>query len=313
MRRSDLPPALGDVFSVSEARAAGVSASRIRAADLSAPFRGVRRLVVPAATATPESATQAAASAFAGNLSERQFFSHLTAAVVWDAWLPAWAVRPDILDVAVFTPHRNPRGKGIRGHETAPRLATRVVHPISGLPVASPASTWAMLGAALPHPYDLVAAGDSLVRTPQHPRDRLPAATIEQLAAATQAGRRVGINALREAWPRVRVGSSSRPETWTRLTIVDAGLPEPALAFPVFDDGGFIGRVDLGYPEWKIAIEYEGEQHLLSAQQWRRDILRYERLTAAGWLVIRVTKEELFAAPGVLVARIRRAIARARQ
>ncbi|MFG6403983.1 endonuclease domain-containing protein [Microbacterium sp. P04] len=312
MRRLELPPSVGEVFAVVEARRAGVTASRVRAADLSRPFRGVRRLTSGAKPESPEAAVLAAARAFGACLTGHQFYSHVTSAVIWGFWLPAALVRPDVLDTAVFSPRRNPRGAGIRGHEIAPSLATRTIHASSGLPTASPASTWAMLGAVLSHPYDLIAAGDAAVRTPQHPADPPPLTSIAQLAAASGAGRRVGIGALREALARVRTGSSSRPETWTRLTLADAGLPEPELAWPVYDrDGIFIGRVDLAYPRWKIAIEYEGAQHLLDAGQWRRDIERYERLTAEGWLVIRVTKEELFTTPASLVARVRRAIARA--
>jgi hypothetical protein len=238
------------------------------------------------------------------------FFSHITGAVAWNVELPHDALDTAVLDVSVLAPVRNPRGQGIRGHEIEPALAVIRIHPTHGFPVTSPATTWATLGSVLTHPYDLVAAADSLVRAPQHPDDPPAAADIAQLAAAVAAGRRVGIGALREALPLVREGAASRPETWTRLTLVDAGLPEPELACTVLDHAGsFIGRVDLAYPRWKIAIEYEGEQHRVELDQWNADILRYERLTAEGWLVIRVTKTELFAHPGALAARVRAAIA----
>ena len=69
-----------------------------------------------------------------------------------------------------------------------------------------------------------------------------------------------------------------------------------------------MGCVDLAYPELKIAIEYEGEQHLFDSQQWTADIARQERLVEAGWRVIRVTKSDLFNHPRSMVERVRRAI-----
>jgi very-short-patch-repair endonuclease len=75
-------------------------------------------------------------------------------------------------------------------------------------------------------------------------------------------------------------------------------------------DGGLIGIVDLAYPAHRVAIEYEGEHHLTDPAQWAKDILRYERLIAAGWLPIRVTKDELFRHPDRLVTRVRAALGR---
>jgi len=83
----------------------------------------------------------------------------------------------------------------------------------------------------------------------------------------------------------------------------------PVLNYDVYEGGIRLGCVDLAYPELRIAIEYEGEHHLLDPEQWTRDIARYERLTAAGWRVIRVTKTELFGNPAEVVRRVRAAIA----
>lgn len=48
----------------------------------------------------------------------------------------------------------------------------------------------------------------------------------------------------------------------------------------------------------------------MDARQWSRDIDRHEALAAAGWAVIRVTKEHLFRDSEGIVARVRRALAR---
>ncbi|WP_241245951.1 hypothetical protein [Microbacterium sp. 4R-513] len=191
-------------------------------------------------------------------MTPHQFFSHTTAAVIWGLPLPRRVLTPAVLDVAVFAPRRGPGSPRVRGHEVAERLAHAQIHEGSGLRVASPASTWAMLGAVLTDPYDLIAVGDAIVRVPRHTDDPPALGTIAQLGLAVSAGRRVGIGALRRALPRICTGSSSRPETWMRLALIDDGLPAPAPNFDVLHDGHWIARVDLAYPAFKIAIEYEG-------------------------------------------------------
>ncbi|WFE23794.1 hypothetical protein O7621_11285 [Solwaraspora sp. WMMD937] len=47
-----------------------------------------------------------------------------------------------------------------------------------------------------------------------------------------------------------------------RLLLHDAGLPRPVPQHKVADpQGRFIGRVDLAYPQWRIAIEDGGDHH----------------------------------------------------
>jgi hypothetical protein len=181
--------------------------------------------------------------------------------------------------------------------------------------VADPATTWAMLGGMLRHPYDLVAAGDAIVRTPRIPGptpriERDAWGTVAELDVALRAGRRRGAAALRDALRRIRAGSASRMETWVRLIIVDAGLPEPVIDHDVFDwRGRFVGCVDLAYPHLRIAIEYEGDQHRTDPRQWQRDIEKHEALADLGWRVIRVSRDHVFSDPESISRRVRAAIA----
>lgn len=211
-----------------------------------------------------------------------------------------------MVHVAVRAPRRLPRSKGVRGHQVLDSQTVTCADPFTGLQLADPATTWAMLGAVLTHPYDLVAAGDAMIREWRVTR---PLATLENLRESTLQGRRVGIVALRDAIPRLRTRSASRTETWMRLTIVDGGLPEPVLNAEVWEEGDYLGTVDGAYVEAKIAMEYEGEHHLRDPEQWAYDIGRYDRMRASGWMVIRVTKGDLFTHPGRLVARVRAALA----
>jgi very-short-patch-repair endonuclease len=68
-----------------------------------------------------------------------------------------------------------------------------------------------------------------------------------------------------------------------------------------------IARVDLGFPEAKLAVEYEGAYHF-EGDQIARDDVRYARLEAAGWTVIRLTSTDLRDLDAV-VARVRAALA----
>lgn len=101
--------------------------------------------------------------------------------------------------------------------------------------------------------------------------------------------------------------AESPPETRLRLVLHRAGLPAPAAQYRVFDDDGFVARVDFAFPDAKVAIEYDGLWHA-DAAQFSKDRRRLNRLTAAGWRVIFVTAGDLDE-PGPPVQRIRAALA----
>lgn len=338
MRGQDLPTSLGVVFEVGAARRAGVGRRRLRGTDLERVFHGARSVADATLVADEDAAARRTyprgaaaagihrlAAQYVPVMSSAAFFVGVTAAVLWEAPLPGRLLRdgggvlqpfsPDRLEVGVHWPERAPRGRGVRGHSVRPHLVPVVTHPVSGLRVSSPAATWAMLGAVVLHPYDLVAVADHVVRIRRPPHTRpwqetaSPLCTTVQLASALAAGRRVGAARSAAALARVRTGSDSRPETWTRLTLVDAGLPEPVLDYDVFDRVcGFVARVDMAYPLWRIAVEYDGHHHGIG-EQWECDVERHAALEAAGWRVIRVTATLLFQHPDDLVARVRAAIA----
>jgi very-short-patch-repair endonuclease len=57
--------------------------------------------------------------------------------------------------------------------------------------------------------------------------------------------------------------------------------------------GRFLARVDLAFPEQRVAIEYEGDYHRTERDRWRKDMVRIRRLEAAGWRVLRVNGDDL--------------------
>jgi hypothetical protein len=307
-----LPPELGPIFSVAEARAQGVGRRRLAGNDLHVPFRGVRTVPpATASTAPPDHAaledraqeTRARAAAYARRMRPAEFFSHLTAAVLWGA--PVSPV-DELLDVSVYGDAGLPRGRGVRGHRADPR--TTMTTELAGLRVASAASVWASLG---PLPVEtLVMIGDFFCRVwregflrPDVGRE--PLTTRAKLAAALGAGRRVGASHLRAALELIREDSWSPMESLCRVILVMAGLPEPLLNVDVYStDGEFLACVDLVFPAYRVAVEYQGQLH---GARYAKDIERIEALRRDGWIIIQVTSA-LIGRRQLLVARVSEAL-----
>lgn len=86
--------------------------------------------------------------------------------------------------------------------------------------------------------------------------------------------------------------AESPPESELRVRLVLAGLPRPHVQFQVFANGRFVARVDLAWPRYRVAVEYDGQWHG-SPGQLHADRHRLNRLVAAGWLVLHVTSLRL--------------------
>ena len=63
------------------------------------------------------------------------------------------------------------------------------------------------------------------------------------------------------------------------------------------------------WPEWRILLEYEGDGHRTDRAAWQRDIRRKRDFEAAGWVVIRVTSDDLFVDRAGFIARVREFVA----
>ncbi|WJL96285.1 hypothetical protein QSU92_03585 [Microbacterium sp. ET2] len=183
----------------------------------------------------------------------------------------------------------------------SPHLVSVVRH--QGLPVSSPASTWAMLGREL-SVRELIMVGDALVRIPRDsrgfPQPHRQLASIAQLHRAVGAGRRLGIASLREAAQLIRVGSSSPLETEFRLDIQAGGLPQPELDVEIRDERGrLVGITELVFRAFRVVVEVEGDHHRTDRRQWHRDIEKYAAYADLGWEVVRVTSHHIRNGSGV--------------
>lgn len=117
-----------------------------------------------------------------------------------------------------------------------------------------------------------------------------------------------GIVQLRRALELVDCGSESPWETRTRLVLVAAGLPSLRTQIPVLDGGRVIARIDMGWKEYLVGVEFDGAQHWTDPAQRTWDIDRLAHLEALGWRIVRVSADLLRYRPAVLIARVAEAL-----
>src|SRR5690606_39703155 len=77
-------------------------------------------------------------------------------------------------------------------------------------------------------------------------------------------------SARRRAAALVRPRVASPPETRLRLLVVLGGLPEPATGYEV-RVAGRTRYLDLAYPDWRVAVEYDGRHHVERDPPWSDD------------------------------------------
>jgi hypothetical protein len=190
-----------------------------------------------------------------------------------------WIGDDEPVELIWRNPHA-PAGVITRNQHVEGEEVTRV----AGLPVTTPARTAFDLARQLPA-GEAVARLDALMRaTPFSSEDVL-------LLAKRHPGTR-GVRRLRAVLPLVDSGAASPKETWLRLLMIDAGLPAPQTQIPVIAQYRTVAVLDMGWERFKVAVEYDGDQHRSSRRQYVRDVRRLKTLEACGWIVVRVIAED---------------------
>lgn len=307
--RIELPDHLrGAVFTNEEARAAGIGRARLRGRDIAHPFRGVH---VQGAAADHLSAR---CEELLPAIGASQWFSHLTAARLWGMPTPfPWSTEESLHLLALGDTPPMRRG-GVIGWETQ---STDIPCDVLGLiPVVAPAEAWRQLsvpGALGPRrvmtPEWLVAVGDFLLSGPRVANRRPLCSRADLVEAAVRHRGRRGNRGLSWALERVRPGVDSPKESLLRIGLVEAGLPEPAIQIPVMTVEG-MRHADLGYPDARVLLEYQGDEHRVSRQRWLEDLTRVQLFEDAGYRVIAVGAHDLEPDCHALARRVRRALAR---
>lgn len=88
-------------------------------------------------------------------------------------------------------------------------------------------------------------------------------------------------------------GAASPGESWTRVLMIRAGFPRPRTQIPVPGPHGERLSIDLGYEQWKVGLEYDGERHHTGRRARAHDDHRRRWLRGQGWQIIPVTKDVL--------------------
>jgi very-short-patch-repair endonuclease len=118
-----------------------------------------------------------------------------------------------------------------------------------------------------------------------------------------------GMKQLREALTLMDAGAESPQETATRLTLIDGGLGDVQTQIIVSDErGAIVARIDMGWREWRVGVEFDGAQHWTDPLQRSKDIDRAAELARLGWVIIRVSYEMLRNRPEVVLQRVRDAL-----
>ncbi|MDQ3629435.1 MAG: endonuclease domain-containing protein [Actinomycetota bacterium] len=293
MQASHVPAALrGGPFSLAQARRIGIERQVLRGQR----FRRVLSEVYVAAS-TPDTPLLRLDAALL--VAPPGSFAVLASAAA--VWRVVELGDPDPYLPHVGLPHgaRRPRTSGVGWHAycTLPALRT-----VGGRRTTAPVATFADL-ARRRRLRDAVTTGDALCRRGLVSPEGLIAAVDELSGTAGIRARR----AARLVRPRV----DSPMETLLRLLIVLSGLPEPQPNLTVCDtDQEPLARLDLSYPRSKVAIEYDGDHHLLRAQRVR-DVDRAEWLRQHGWTVVVVLADHLLLRPAQVLQRVRTALAAA--
>ncbi|OBA59104.1 hypothetical protein A5647_18745 [Mycobacterium sp. 1100029.7] len=276
---------MDDVFVGSEAvRLGQVSPYRLRTR-----FRAIYPDVYLSSFATPSLRTRSTAAWLWSQ--RRGVLSGLAAAAQHGS---QWIGDDEPIELIWRNPHP-PAGVITRNQ----RIETDEITRVGGLPVTTAARTAFDLARQL-STGEAVARLDALMRaTPFSPEDVL-------LLAKRYPGAR-GLRRLRSALPRVDPGAASPKETWLRLLLIDAGLPTPTTQIPVQENWHLVACLDMGWEQYKVAAEYDGDHHRANRRQYARDQHRLRRLSELGWIVIRVIAED---EPEEVVRRVRRALRR---
>ncbi|MGW4498354.1 endonuclease domain-containing protein [Micromonospora sp. NPDC004336] len=154
----------------------------------------------------------------------------------------------------------------------------------AGIPVTTPLRTCWDLAQWLPT-EEAVAWVDALARQRSVRVDELRGSARDRLGLR-------GWQRMRRVAELVDLGAESFQESRLRVRLVLAGLPRPVTQFVVERGGRFVARLDLAWPELRVAVEYDGIWHG-DPEQFHRDRQRLNRLLGEDWIVLHVTAKRL--------------------
>lgn len=181
--------------------------------------------------------------------------------------------------------HGNPRAaKGVLTRRDT-LLPDEITLARGAIPVTTPVRTAFDIGRCVNDVGRAVARLDALSRATD-----VTVADVEAIASRHPGVR--GLRRLETALALVDPGAQSPKETWLRLLLIRGGIPKPTTQIPVYEDGRPAAYLDMGWEEYLVAVEYDGDQHRTDRWQYVKDIRRLDMLRDLGWIIIRVVAED---------------------
>lgn len=114
-----------------------------------------------------------------------------------------------------------------------------------------------------------------------------------------------GLVQLRRVLELADYGAESPQETRTRLLLTDAGMRPTDTQIEVFGEyGELVGRIDMGWRQWKVGVQYDGIQHWTDPNQRTRDIDQDVEYRDLGWRMVRVGANLLNHRPRAIIERV---------
>lgn len=202
-------------------------------------------------------------------------------------------VEPGTPAELVHSNRRPPRLIVVRGD----RLLDGETDLADGMPVTAAARTAFDLGRRLPLSA-AVPRIDALMNA--------TGVTVEEIAAVAAAHGGVrGLRPLVESLSLVDRGAESPYESMTRMLLVQNGFPKPQTQIRVLDGNGcVVARLDMGWRQWRVGVDFEGAHHWTDPRQRNRDLERYALLPELGWADIRLNSAMLHNTPRKFLDRV---------
>jgi hypothetical protein len=206
--------------------------------------------------------------------------SHGSAAALWELA----GGRQSIVEVTCPR-WRRAQHDGLVVHETKALEGIDVVE-VEGIPVTTPERALLDLGAvchesvvemaldAAEHRNLVTRASVQTTLDRLGRRGRNGAGTLRRLLATREHERR---------WPE------SAMERMLIRCLRRNGWPEPVPQYEIRHRGVFVARVDAAYPQWRIAVEYQSDEHHSGRRASERDNDRRLQIIAAGWFPVEAT------------------------
>ncbi|MEU7839736.1 DUF559 domain-containing protein [Micromonospora sp. NPDC049114] len=206
-------------------------------------------------------------------------------------------LREDLVHVQLPASVPKPRLPGVVVHRTV--LPVRPVL-VRGLPCV-PAARCAVDLARAARRLDALPVLDAALRSGVVSQDDLLAEVSAHAALR-------GVRQARSLIALADGRAECRQESQLRLILIDGGLPPPEPQLWVTDRFGIrLYRLDLGYRERRVGVEYDGLSHL-DRDRLRHDRERVNWLDAAGWRMRYFTDRDLYRRPHHVIATVRTAL-----